>query len=90
MPSKLLPPSTLIHRLRITLMEIKPPVWRVVEVPASLTLYCLHLILQAAMGWTNAHLYMFIVGTQEYGYPDEEFETDIIDGKLVKLHEIMR
>lgn len=82
-------PSRIIYRLRITLMEVEPPVWRVIEVPASVTLHRLHLIVQAAVGWTNSHLYMFVVGTQQYGYPDEEYDSGIIDGKLVRLHQIM-
>ena len=37
----------------------KPPVWRRVSVPASYTFMAFHDVIQAAMGWHNAHLFMF-------------------------------
>lgn len=83
-------PSKLIYRLRLMLVDVEPPVWRIVQVPGNVTLYRLHLILQAAMDWTNSHLYAFLVGPLEYGYPDHEYGQPIIDGDSVQLHEIMR
>ena len=49
--------STSIARLKITLDDVKPAVLRRVEVPLSIRLDRLHIVLQAAMGWTNSHLY---------------------------------
>jgi hypothetical protein len=46
-----------IARLKITLNDVKPPVLRRVEVPFDIRLDRLHLAVQAAMGWTNGHLY---------------------------------
>ena len=37
----------------------KPPVWRRVAVPESFTFADFHLVIQAAFGWTNSHLYEF-------------------------------
>ena len=37
----------------------KPPVWRRVVVPADTTFAMFHLVIQAAMGWFDAHLYSF-------------------------------
>ena len=48
-----------IARITITLLDVEPPVRRVVEVPIAITLADLHLIIQAAMGWRNCHLYEF-------------------------------
>ena len=46
-----------IARLKVTLDDVKPAVLRRVEVPLTIRLDRLHLVLQAAMGWTNSHLY---------------------------------
>lgn len=46
--------------LDVRLMGIKDPViWRKVAVPTKLSFHHLHLMLQAAMGWENSHLYSF-------------------------------
>jgi hypothetical protein len=44
-------------QLRVTLIDIAPPVVRVVRVPASITLAKLHDVLQDAMGWQDGHLH---------------------------------
>ena len=46
-----------VARLKITLDSVKPAVLRRVEVPFDIQLDRLHLTIQAAMGWTNSHLY---------------------------------
>ena len=44
----------------IRLVEIHDPViWRRIAIPMKLTFHSFHLILQAAMGWENQHLYSF-------------------------------
>ena len=39
-----------IYRLKVTLTDIEPPVWRRLLVPAEMTLAKLHRALQDAMG----------------------------------------
>jgi hypothetical protein len=46
-----------IARLRIKLDDAEPAVVRRAEVPLTIRLDCLHLVLQAPMNWTNSHLY---------------------------------
>lgn len=48
-----------IAHLRIKLDDIEPGVVRRIEVPLAIRLDRLHLLLQAAMGWTNSYLYEF-------------------------------
>lgn len=61
-----------ILQIKITLLDVEPPVWRRVLVPASLPLRRLHETIQAAMGWLNQHLYEFRIGERRYGVPDPE------------------
>lgn len=48
-----------VVRLKITLDHVQPAVMRRVVVPFTIRLSRLHEVLQAAMGWTNSHLYEF-------------------------------
>ena len=45
--------------LRIELKDFKPAIYREVLVDPNITLRALHTVIQAAMGWENAHLYAF-------------------------------
>jgi hypothetical protein len=62
-----------IARLRIALDEVKPLVWRRVEVPIDIRLDDLHLVIQSVMGWENDHLYEFRCGRTAYGVPGREW-----------------
>ena len=46
-----------IAHLRLKLDDVEPAVVRRLEVPVTIRLDRLHLVLQAAMAWTNSHLY---------------------------------
>lgn len=58
-----------IIELKITLEYIEPAVTRTLQAQANIRLDRLHLTIQAAMGWTNAHLYMFEAGGATWGLP---------------------
>jgi len=45
--------------LRVELKSFKPAIYREVLVDPNITLRTLHTVIQAAMGWENAHLYAF-------------------------------
>ena len=57
------------YRLKITLGEIRPPIWRRILVP-DISLARLHEILQAVMGWRNYHLYLFEIDGVSYTDPE--------------------
>ena len=63
---------TEIATLRIELKNTDPPIWRLVEVPTSITLKVLHDIVQVTMGWLDYHLWEIVVDGQAYGLPMEE------------------
>lgn len=59
------PPS--VHRLKVTLRGVRPPIWRRLLVPSGVTLAKLHDILQRAMGWHDSHLHLFRTRDATYG-----------------------
>jgi len=64
--------SLTVHELRVTLLDVSPPVWRLVRVPSALPLSTVHAILQIALGWEDRHLHEWRVGDVTYGLPDED------------------
>ena len=79
------PPGRSVFRLRVTLDDVDPTVWRRLLVPGSVSLAKLHDILQAAMGWTNSHLHSFTIGNQLYGMHFDDFPEDEVDEKGVTV-----
>jgi len=82
-------------KIRITLDDIEPPVWRQLVVPLTWRLDQLHLAIQAAFNWWNSHLHEFRVGGLRYGDPDGEdmtFEDSprLFDEREVKLQDFSR
>src|SRR3954452_9617600 len=57
--------------LKVTLRDVRPPIWRRLLVPAGMALDGLHHAIQAAMGWEDAHLHAFDIAGREYGDPRE-------------------
>jgi len=54
-----MPDSHNAYLLRIELKDFKPAIYRDVLVEPDITLRALHKVIQAAMGWDDAHLYAF-------------------------------
>ena len=69
MPKRPAPPAKEVYQLKITLRDVRPPIWRRVLVSDATTLNQLHWIIQIAMGWTNAHLHQFIIDEEYYSEP---------------------
>jgi hypothetical protein len=83
---------TAVYQLKVTLREIKPAIWRRLQVPAEIKLDKLHMVLQDALGWTNSHLHQFIGGDDElYGMADlDGFDEPPKDEKKYKLQQIAK
>jgi hypothetical protein len=58
-------------KIKVTLRDVKPPVWRRLEVPSDITLPKLHEVLQTAMGWFDCHLHAFRVGDRVFAPPGD-------------------
>lgn len=78
-----------IIALKITLEYIEPAVTRTLQVPANIRLDRLHLTIQAAMGWTNSHLYMFEAGGATWGLPDPDFGGEDLPANKTTLAEVI-
>ena len=65
-----------IYQLKVTLEDIKPPIWRRILVPSNINLGQFHLVLQIVMGWTNSHLHQFSSGRNLYGMADDDMGLD--------------
>ena len=61
-----------IFQLNVTLRGSKPPIWRRILVPDTITLGKLHQVLQVVMEWEDEHLHQFVQGRELYGVPDKE------------------
>lgn len=77
-----------IYQLKITLEHIRPPIWRRMQVPGAVLLPHLHRLIQVVMGWEDAHLHAFRVGTIAYGLPDSELDDWMQDERRIRLSQI--
>ena len=81
--------SDKVFRVRVKLRNFNPPIWRRIEVPYNFTLHELHLVIQAAMGWENYHLYTFRVGRTSYSIPNDEWPNEDIDSRKTKIKNLI-
>lgn len=71
-----------VYQFKITLLGIKPSIWRRIQVPSSYSFWDLHVAIQNAMGWLDCHLHEFTVrnpisGEEEsIGIPENEDSYD--------------
>ena len=77
-----------IISLKVTLRGVKPPVWRRLHVPGTMTLGDLHRTIQAAMGWQDSHLHAFDIGGEHYG--DRQSLDDVADENRVSLNSLLK
>lgn len=81
--------KTKIFRTEIVLLDVRPVVRRVVEVPGDVSLAVVHEVVQAAMGWENAHLHEFAVAGARYGVPDADWDPGVGDESTTKLFRLV-
>jgi hypothetical protein len=81
--------ASTIARLKITLDDVKPIVQRRVEVPLTMRLDRLHLVLQAALGWTNSHLYEIRAGDVGWGMVDPDWGDGPLDAAKARLLDLI-
>jgi hypothetical protein len=84
MPVKKKSPEKHIYQLKVTLRDIRPPIWRRIQVVSNTSLQRLHGILQTAMGWHDGHLHEFYIFGNSYGDP-KVMEGEVLDERRVTL-----
>lgn len=68
-------PGDAVLRITVELDDVdEPRVWRRLLVSAAIRLDRLHSVIQAAMGWQDAHMHAFTINGVRYGRPDPELE----------------
>lgn len=82
-----------VYRLRISLKDITPEIWRQVEV-ADITLAKLHGVIQYGMGWRNCHLHMYHTPLcrftdPKFGLAEEEWCADVGDSRRIRLGDLL-
>lgn len=75
-------------RLRATLRDVDPSVVRVIDVPEVATLAELHLLLQAAFGWTDVHVHQFTAGGVVHAAPDPDWDQPVVDEATSRLRDM--
>lgn len=78
-----------IARLDVTLDDVALKVTRRLEVPADIRLDQLHQTLQAALGWTNSHLWELRVRDISWGVPDPDWPDGPLNAKKATLWEVV-
>jgi hypothetical protein len=75
-------------QVRVAIDCIEPQIWRRLIVPLSFNLRELHLVLQAAFGWTNSHLHEFEIGGLSFADEFAQGERDDDDPKVFDEMEV--
>jgi hypothetical protein len=79
-----------VYELRVSLNDIDPPIWRELAVPSKISLASLHMVLQAAMGWTGSHLHMFNIAGSHYGQDyGEDWPDRLEDERRHRLEDVV-
>ena len=75
-------PDVVTLRVRVDLDDIRPPIWRRLDLASDLPLDALHHILQSAFGWTDSHLHAFTAGGRMHEATAERYLTafDLAEG----------
>jgi len=75
-----------VLRVKVTLENIEPPIWRRLLLPQDCTFWDLHVAIQDSMGWDDSHLHLFKLpgdkGSEPIliGLPDPDGGMEIIPG----------
>jgi hypothetical protein len=85
--------NRVVYQLKVILRDVRPPVWRRIQVWEDFTLGQLHRALQIAMGWEDCHLHQFKIGQTTYSVPDPDArfgEPGIVNENRKKLKDVVQ
>ena len=78
-----------IARLKVTLDAVEPPVTRRLAVPLGIRLDRLHLTLQAALGWTDSHLWEIRARDVAWAIPDLDWPDGPLSARKATLWDVI-
>jgi len=83
--------NAFVVRMTITLTDVVPAVSRVIEVPLGIRVDRLHTVFQAALAWTDSHLWELTFGRTGFGIPDPEygFGSGPLDARKTTLAQVL-
>ena len=76
--------------IKVSLREVRPSIWRRIELRADAKLFELHRIVQAAMGWTDSHLHQFVQNDVSYGVSDPDFGIVRVSERRTLVSKVLR
>ena len=68
--------SPKLYTMKVTLLDVEPPIWRRFVAPSFMTLDHFHVLLQAVMGWGDAHAYAFTIDNKRFTSQESGFSVD--------------
>jgi hypothetical protein len=83
-----IPSINQIYQLKVGLMRWRPPIWRRILVPSTITLGDLHAVTQILFGWDGDHLHQFEIGGKRYSDPLFDLGGDEQDESGVRLRDV--
>lgn len=86
----------MVYQIKVSLEQSQPPIWRRLLVQPKISFIDLHFIIQGAMGWENAHLFMFYDGKKYAGtkigvpYEDDFFGEEMLDAEKTLINSFLK
>lgn len=77
------------YRVKVSLDDVRPSIWRRIEVLGDTKLDRFSRLLLAAMGWSNTHLHVFLTTDGAYGPIDRRFPGDMRDERRLTLRQVL-
>ena len=81
------PPSDVV-RIKVSLIEIVPPIWRRLRVPAHMTLRRFHTVLQESMGWQDVQPHRFRIGETTFGKTSDPSDS-LKDSRWITIQDLL-
>ena len=81
-----------IYQFNVAIQEIRPLIWRRIQVSSVMTLPRLHRTLQIVMGWEDYHVHEFRINGKAFAEPDPEdhhFGRKVADERRVQLKTLL-
>jgi hypothetical protein len=82
------PTDPAVLSLKVTLRNIRPPIWRRILMSSGMTLGDLNLAIQATIGWGSSHLHAFEIGDRQFG--DRSVMDDVENEDRRTLGDLMK